>query len=280
MSKKIEIFNGYWGISDVVKNKDKYFVFGDNDLRTGRGGQAIIRGLPNVVGIRTKKMPNVTNDSYYTDVEFEENKRKIHEDISNIKTLLLFGNTIVLSSGGYGTDRAKLKEKAPKTFEYLCQLLKDNFHFNNENGKKYLKIPSYNEMMNAKEIPMNYCHGVLSRGQMVPGQFRKELLDLGIKTTFDAIKAGLRIASSRSEKINSGDIIKITSTRHKESLICKVTTDSYPVTSIPKEQWSLFEGWDESYFKLNPDILNKYQFQFEYLCEIVDGKIKFKDNVL
>jgi hypothetical protein len=281
MTKKIEIFNGYWTVDDVINNPDKIFVFGDNDKRTGKGGQAIIRDLINAIGIRTKKKPDTTRNCYYTDLELEENKKKIFDDISNIKTYLLFGYKIVFSNGGYGTERAKLKEKAPKTYEYLCQMLKDNFNFNNESGKKFIKIPSYEEMKNAKEIPMNYSHGILSFGQEVPGMFRKELLDKGITNTFDAVKQGFRIATTRNERYKAGDIIRITSKNHKESLICRITTDSYPVSSIPPETWSILEGWDISYFKLNPSILDKYQFQFDYICEIGNGNlIKFKDNIL
>lgn len=40
------IFNGNWSVDDVRKSKDYLFVFGDNDIHSGTGGQAIIRNEP------------------------------------------------------------------------------------------------------------------------------------------------------------------------------------------------------------------------------------------
>ena len=281
MKKRIEIFNGHWTLDDVQDNPNKIFIYGDNDARTGKGGQAIIRGLSNTMGIRTKKLPTTKKDAYYTDKELDQNKKKILEDVNQIKFELMFGKTIVLSIGGYGTGLSKLKEKAPKTFEYLNKLLLDEFYFNNETGMSYLKIPSHREMMMAKELPMNYQHGVLGWGQMVPGQFRKELLDRGVTNTFEAIKSGLRTATSRSELFKSGDLIKVVNSKTKEILICRAITDSYPVTSISKEDWSKLEGWDINYFTLNPDAQDKFQFQFEWICAIDEsGKQTFNPRLI
>lgn len=277
--KNVEIFNGNWTVEDVINNPNKIFVFGDNNARSGKGGQAIIRGLLNTAGIRTKKAPNNRSTSFYKDTDLEENKKNILEDVTNIKNHMLFGYTIVLSSGGYGTGLANLKEFAPKTFEYLCQVLKDNFHFDNETGKKWVRIPSHQEMINAKELPMNYKHGKLAYGQESPGYFRKELLDAGITSTFYAIKKGFRTATTRTSMFKAGDLVKFTNDSTDEFLICKAITDSYPVSSISKETWSKLEGWDVSYFKLNPGVEDKYQFQFEYICSVDNGVIKFRDGI-
>mgnify|MGYP006999672235 CR=1 FL=1 len=53
----IQVFKGFWSIEDVIKSPNKIFIYGDNDLRTGLGGQAIIRNESNTLGIRTKKFP-------------------------------------------------------------------------------------------------------------------------------------------------------------------------------------------------------------------------------
>ena len=48
---KIVTFRGFWTIEDV-RNKPNYlFLFGDNDVQKGEGGQAIIRYEPNAFGI-------------------------------------------------------------------------------------------------------------------------------------------------------------------------------------------------------------------------------------
>jgi hypothetical protein len=74
---KIEVFDGNWNVKDVVKNKSKIFVFGDNDHRMGKKGQAIIRDCENTIGLRTKKYPSYKTDSYYNDKEHLENRKKI-----------------------------------------------------------------------------------------------------------------------------------------------------------------------------------------------------------
>jgi len=281
MKKRIELFDGFWTKDDVKANPEKIYIYGDNDRRSGKGGQAIIRDLPNTLGIRTKKKPSDSEDSYWSDDDFEINKRKIIEDVNAIKLELMFGKTVVFSRGGYGTERAKLKEKAPKTFEFLCQVLKDNFYFDNETGQSYMRIPSHKEMMGAKEVPMNYEHGKLGFGQEVPGYFRKELLDANVLNTFDAIKYGLRTAMTRSERFKSGELIKVTSSKNQNFLICRVIMDSYPVSSISKEDWSKLEGWDIGYFKLNPGVEDKFQFQFEWICEIdPEGSQKFNPRLI
>ena len=42
---------------------------------------------------------------------------------TQIKAAIDSGKTIVIPSGGIGTGKAKLKEKAPKCFEYLSNKL-------------------------------------------------------------------------------------------------------------------------------------------------------------
>jgi len=127
----IEVFNGNWSIKDVKAQKNKIFIFGDNDLRIGKGGQAIIRDLKNTIGIRTKKEPNNYNGSFYSDNEYSDNIKKIDQDIQRIKDEIIKGYTIVFSNGGYGTGLSKLNVKAPKTFKYLCDVLMNNFNYDN-----------------------------------------------------------------------------------------------------------------------------------------------------
>ena len=115
---------------------------------------------------------------------------------------------------------------------------------------------------------MSYEHNKLGHSQLVPGQFRQELLEQNIFSTFDAIKVGLRIATTRTEKFKMGENIIFKSNKSSERLVCKVLCDSYPVTSISKEEWSRLEGWLPNYFDLNPDTLKKFQFRFEYLYSI------------
>lgn len=115
------IFEGFWTIEDVRSMPNYLFIFGDNDLKYGKRGQAIIRDEPNSMGIPTKKEPNNRITSFYTDSEYDENIRKIDQAINSIlcevKNKKYTG--IVLPKDGLGTGLAKLSIYAPKTLEYI-----------------------------------------------------------------------------------------------------------------------------------------------------------------
>lgn len=125
--KKIIIQNKFYNVPDVRNHSDYLYIFGDNDVGVGKGGQAIIRDEPNAIGIPTKKEPNNRETAFYTDLEFEENKKKIH--LSIVKVLKEFMKskytTLVIPAGGLGTGLSKLPEKAPKTFKYLEDKIKN-----------------------------------------------------------------------------------------------------------------------------------------------------------
>lgn len=110
---------------DVKANPDNIYVFGDNDLREGLGGQAKeMRGEPNSIGIRTKKAPHQGEDAYYTDDEYSDNVKKINEDINLIRQkCVLRGKTLVLPEDGIGTGLANLNQTAPKTAKFLNAVL-------------------------------------------------------------------------------------------------------------------------------------------------------------
>ena len=101
----------------VKQHPDWIFLFGDNMLHKGLGGQAAeMRGEQNAIGIPTKKKPDMTEDSFFTDAEFEENKKVIDNAFDKIPKEA----TVIIPMAGLGTGRAQLKERAPRTWEYLC----------------------------------------------------------------------------------------------------------------------------------------------------------------
>jgi hypothetical protein len=122
---KVKIFPRFWTCSDVEANSNYLFVYGDNDAKRGRGGQAIIRDLPNTIGIPTKKLPNNLPESFYTDLEYEKNKQKIDIAIQNILLQSEFYDGIILPKDGFGTGLARLDLLAPKTFKYLNEQIKE-----------------------------------------------------------------------------------------------------------------------------------------------------------
>lgn len=108
---------------DIQKNLDVLFVFGDNDERKGLGGMAKeCRGEPNTIGLRTKKKPSTSKNSYYDDSEFEANCIKIDEDIKAImQTAKRY--CVIYIPDNIGNGLAKMTEYAPKTYLYLTKKL-------------------------------------------------------------------------------------------------------------------------------------------------------------
>ena len=97
------------------KNKDKVYLFGDNLLGRGKGGQAVIRDEPNAIGIPTKKAPSMDEGSFFNDADYLENVKAIDKAFAQIPE----GKEVVLPEDGLGTGRARLEKEAPRTFKYL-----------------------------------------------------------------------------------------------------------------------------------------------------------------
>ena len=124
-NSKIIIFDGYWKISDVKANPHWLFVYGDNNVRIGKGGQAIIRDLPNTIGIPTKKYPSNHPNSFYSDDDYIENIARITIAIENIIIESKNYKNVVLPADGFGTGFAQLPIKAPKTYKYLVAAIEN-----------------------------------------------------------------------------------------------------------------------------------------------------------
>ena len=118
---KIIIFKGYWSIDDVNNYPHALFVYGDNNVHKGEGGQAIIRNLPNIIGIPTKKYPSNHPDAFYSDIDYVANIRNIDNAINSIILRSKSYKYVVLPEDGFGTGLARLPTKAPKTYNYLLE---------------------------------------------------------------------------------------------------------------------------------------------------------------
>ena len=60
----------------LQEHPDHIFVFGDNTLRKGCAGAAILRYEPNAYGFITKRFPNNLATSFYKSEEYKEIFRK------------------------------------------------------------------------------------------------------------------------------------------------------------------------------------------------------------
>lgn len=276
----IEIFNKDWSIDDVRSNPNKLFIFGDNNARIGKGGQAIIRDLQNTAGIRTKKGPSNKPAAFLSDNELDINCKNIREDIIEIKNKYLIGGytSIVLSSGGYGTGLAQLERLAPKTFHFLNTLLEFNFYFDNRTGQTRRVVPSHGEISGAKYISIDgkdFQSSVLS--PINNSYFRSNLLSKGLLTNKQLIISGEKMAFTYPNYHNIGEIVILVC--DDEYLISRIT-DSYEMGLVNGEKWSNLEGYDISFFN-SLSINNKlYQNTIEFIGVLKsDGMIEFNDEL-
>lgn len=116
------MYEGEWSREEVSEMSDKVFLFGDNTedrVNTHHiptKTQAVIRDLPNAIGIDTKKNRGTDESSYFTDADFDVFKAQVDDAINKA---ILSGKPIVLPKEGIGTGKAMLQTKAPKLFNYL-----------------------------------------------------------------------------------------------------------------------------------------------------------------
>jgi len=96
------------------RNPNHIFVFGDNLLRVGKGGAALLRDEQNTYGFITKKEPNNIDSSFYRPNEYKEvfdnELRKL------IKKIELYPNRTFLISklGGGLANKYSIYEKVIK----------------------------------------------------------------------------------------------------------------------------------------------------------------------
>lgn len=115
--------------ASVRKKPDCIFVFGDNLIKQGKGGQAVIRDEPNAFGVPTKRLPSRAQDAYFSDQndEIEAVKAALRELYVLGKT-----HTLVFPEDGLGTGLAKMKEKSPLAFKTMNEILKNHFNISFE----------------------------------------------------------------------------------------------------------------------------------------------------
>lgn len=165
---------------DLIKsNPKKIFLFGDNDEQVGTGGQAKeMRGEINSIGIPTKKGPNHDSESYYTDLEFEQNKKKINYAISVVLSKIREGYDVVIPKNGIGTGLAKLPEKAPKTYQFLTATLAALEKYINQNweevdGKFIVRRYLIDDLWETMEVDNIYNQSSFMLAKLIPTTYQR-----------------------------------------------------------------------------------------------------------
>lgn len=108
---------------DLQANRNRLYVFGDNMVRTGRGGQAgAMRGEPNAVGIPTKWYPSNELLAFFKDADFAIDgvvQWTLEGAFNHLTEVLRDGYTVVIPADGVGTGLSRLPETAPAIALYI-----------------------------------------------------------------------------------------------------------------------------------------------------------------
>lgn len=101
---------------------DTLYLYGDNMLSAGLGGQAKeMRGEPNAKGVPTKWAPTTDETAYFVDADLDDAsvRSRIDYAFAVARTALLAGKDVVIPTDGFGTGRAQLRTRAPRILDYI-----------------------------------------------------------------------------------------------------------------------------------------------------------------
>lgn len=120
---KIEIQKEWYSIEQCLSNPTKLYVFGDNLMRIGNGGQASIRPAKNTYGIATKRLPSMNDNAFFADRE-DEAEALLNDIHGLLEEFYQEGyETIVLPHDGLGTGLAKMPQTSPRLYDWLNETL-------------------------------------------------------------------------------------------------------------------------------------------------------------
>lgn len=111
----------HWTIRDCAMYPQYLFVYGDNLLRVGCVGQAVIRDCTNAVGLVTKKAPTNKPIAFYSDADLASYQRVLSRDIQVMYSMMESDEYthLVIPQDGWGTGLAKLDSRAPALFALI-----------------------------------------------------------------------------------------------------------------------------------------------------------------
>lgn len=109
-----------WITRDMVRAEpDARFVFGDNSLRQGFGGQAAsMRGEPNAIGVATKWAPGGSDSDYFTDGDLTA-LGIVNADVDTVELALAADRIVYVPRDGLGTGLSELPTRAPKLHQHI-----------------------------------------------------------------------------------------------------------------------------------------------------------------
>lgn len=124
------VYMDFIDVATCRDNPECLVVFGDNIVRRGRKGQAIIRYEPNAFGLLTKRYPSVSDSAYFDDFvasDFEAVEQSLR-DLWRASR----GKDIIFPYHGVGTGLSQMPERCPVLYKYLCGTLRQHFGIIND----------------------------------------------------------------------------------------------------------------------------------------------------
>lgn len=237
---------GHWSREEVESNPNILYIFTDNTDRTsggeeindgwyvekyGKGGygssknptSAIIRGLPNAAPISTMKWfyrnHGVTvQEARWTDLDIEEFKQVIDEEIEQIKELWDSGNynSIELPQGGiFGKDKDKgisrlTPTRTPKLYQYLNKKMLELSEYvqDTKKQKEYESETSTIDETNFHKVDAEFSSiKKRQRINLINDLFTQEV-EKELQATTDRLNNEMSKATTRNEKLRLAKAIK------------------------------------------------------------------------
>lgn len=129
----IILFKGWYSPALCRARPDLVFVFGDNLVGSGTGGQACIRSCHNAFGVPTKRLPKMTAGAFFSDDNYQDSAHVLRA-LHTIEQRLLAGETFVIpvteeGEPSLGLERARLREKAPRIYQAIKTRVEEWCHY-------------------------------------------------------------------------------------------------------------------------------------------------------
>ena len=128
---RAKIQKEWFSLKQCNENPKNLYVFGDNMIRKGKGGQAQIRTASNSFGIATKRLPSMKEESFFND-RLDE-LEIIENDLEALCIVADDYNRVIFPENGLGTGLSEMPERSPHLFNHLNLLIRNlfgvKFHF-------------------------------------------------------------------------------------------------------------------------------------------------------
>jgi hypothetical protein len=109
---------------EIRSNPEALYVFGDNFVEHGLGGQAAAaRGEPNAVGIATKRAPSLVANAFLTDADLARLQDHVAPALQRLREHLAAEGMVVMPADGIGTGLAQMSVRSPACWRWLCDQL-------------------------------------------------------------------------------------------------------------------------------------------------------------